>query len=212
VSVDLGTSQTPRAARAFLPGWRDPRLWIGLALVAASVVLGARLLGSEPKTVEVWVADRDLQVGEEIGADDLRLTTLERIGDEVAATYFLRDDDLPAEHVVVRAVGAGELLPRAALGEATTDRLELAVWAPSVAIPGGVRPGSVVDVWITDDEGRTRRALDDVAVVDVPVPDADFGPSGDRQVVLSVPAEAEEAVGEVLAAAHAGTVSITRRS
>ncbi len=180
--------------------------------MAGSVLLGARLLGTDSSTMEVWVADRDLQVGEQVSATDLRLTTLDGLGDEVESTYFLQGDDLPADHVVTRAVGAGELLPRAALGEGVTGNVELAVWAPSVAIPSGVRAGSVVDVWITDEERGARLALDDVTVIDVPIPSGDFGPSGDRQVVLSVPTEFEQVLGDVLAAAHAGAVSITRRS
>ena len=34
----------PPAVRASTPGWRDPRLWVGVAIVAVSVVGGARLL------------------------------------------------------------------------------------------------------------------------------------------------------------------------
>ena len=158
------------------------------------------------------MADRDLQVGEAVDADDLRLATLDPLDDDLGVAYFLRGDTLPDAGVLQRAVGAGELLPRGALGEEATGHVEVAVWAPSVAIPGGVRPGSVVDVWVSDDQDGTRLALDDVTVVATPEGDGDFGPAGDRQVVLSVPAEVEDALGDVLAAAHAGTVSITRRS
>ena len=39
-------TQAPAATRVARPGWRDPRLWIGLLIVAGSVVLGARLLAA----------------------------------------------------------------------------------------------------------------------------------------------------------------------
>ena len=34
----------PAATRPTTPGWRDPRLWIGVVLVTGSVVAGARIL------------------------------------------------------------------------------------------------------------------------------------------------------------------------
>ena len=36
------------------PGWRDPRLWIGVAIVAVSVVVGSRLLAAADDSVAVW--------------------------------------------------------------------------------------------------------------------------------------------------------------
>ena len=42
--------------RGHRPAWRDPRLWIGVVLVAASVVAGARLLAAADDTVQVWAA------------------------------------------------------------------------------------------------------------------------------------------------------------
>jgi hypothetical protein len=50
VTTDTGTP----ALRVRRPGWRDPRLWIGVVLVAGSVVAGARLLAAADDTVQVW--------------------------------------------------------------------------------------------------------------------------------------------------------------
>ncbi len=179
--------------------------------MAASVVLGARLLGADPQTVEAWVADRDLVVGDRLDVDDLRAVRIDA-GGALADGYLLRRDDLPPDSVLTRPVARGELLPRAALGAEEAGLVEVALWAPAVAIPPGVRAGAVVDVWLVrPEDGRARLALDDVTVVAVPAAEADYGPGGDRQVVVAVPADAAETVGDVLAAAHAGTVSITRR-
>ena len=53
----------PRAPRSRRPGWRNPRLLLGLVLVAGSVVLGARLLAAADDTVGVWAVARDLPAG-----------------------------------------------------------------------------------------------------------------------------------------------------
>ena len=59
---DATDAATP-AQRVRRPGWRDPRLWIGVVLVAGSVVAGARLLAAADDTVQVWAAATDLGAG-----------------------------------------------------------------------------------------------------------------------------------------------------
>ena len=50
--VNLGITDTScRAPGAPPPGWRDPRLWIGVAIVAVSVLVGALVLGTSDDTV-----------------------------------------------------------------------------------------------------------------------------------------------------------------
>jgi len=41
----------PHATRSRRPGWRNPRLLLGIVLVAGSVILGARLLATAPRAV-----------------------------------------------------------------------------------------------------------------------------------------------------------------
>ena len=48
-----------RASRSRPPGWRNPRLVIGLALVAGSVLLGARLLAAAQRHgCSIWAVGR----------------------------------------------------------------------------------------------------------------------------------------------------------
>ena len=73
-------------------------------------------------------------------------------------TYFVADEELPSDLQLTRGVGAGELLPRAAVGpagEAGTVQLPVAV--DTSLVPPAVRAGSVVDVYLTGatDQGAT---------------------------------------------------------
>ena len=70
-------TDTPSARRATAPGWRDPRLWIGVAIVAASVLAGALVLGTSDDTVPVWAAADSLGAGHTLTAGDL---TVRRVG------------------------------------------------------------------------------------------------------------------------------------
>src|SRR5690242_3396447 len=54
--MDLLEVPAPVAARLRRPGWRDPRLLSGVALVAGAVALGSWVVSSAQHTVPVYVA------------------------------------------------------------------------------------------------------------------------------------------------------------
>jgi hypothetical protein len=111
------------------------------------------------------------------------------------ASYVTTDEDLPADLRLVRGVGAGELLPRAALGGADrdADTVELPVAVDAEQVPPAVAAGSVVDVYLGG--GRVAGppagpVLDDATVVAAPPMEATFGATtGRRQLVLAVSSE-----------------------
>lgn len=182
----------PAAVRAARPGWRDPRLWIGIAIVAICVVGGARLLASADDTVEVWAVAADEPAGATLVSDDLVAHRI-RFGDPSDATgYYRVGDPLPDHATLVRGVGAGELLPRGAVGSpGDGGLLQLPLAVDPAAVPAGVGPGSAVDVYVV---GRgAHRAVDPspvlsgVSVVAV-VPGGAL--DGSTELTLGVPAQA----------------------
>jgi len=214
VSTDLGKPDAPPAARAARPGWRDPRLWIGVALVAVSVLAGARLVGGADDTIEVWAATAELAPGQPVGEAELTARRV-RFDDAADAARYLRvGETLPDDATAARAVGAGELVPVAALGGGSAGLQEVPVWAPYDAVPGNLEPGAVVDVWVTPRSGESeqgaRLVLDDVVVIAAPRRTDGLGPSGNRQVLVGVPPEDAEGLGLVLAAAKDDRVALVR--
>ena len=207
----------PPAVRARAPGWRDPRLWLGVALVAVSVLVGARLLGGADDTVEVWSAGADLAAGQPVTEGDLVARRV-RFHEAADRERYLRvGDRLPDDATLSRAVGAGELLPAGALSAAEEGLTEVPIWAPAEVIPASIEPGSVVDVWVTPPPGAGNVAkgsvlvLDDVVVVAVPRGEDSFGPGGNRQVLVGVSDGAAPEVGQALAAAKDNRIVITRQ-
>jgi hypothetical protein len=153
VAINLGRAPaapaslpgTP-ATRVTRPGWRDPRLWIGVVIIAVSVLAGARLLGAGDDSVQVWAVAHDEAAGVSLGPDDLVAHRV-RFDDGGAGAYFLATDALPADMTLDRPVTAGELLPRAAVGpRARLAQLPLSV--DPAAVPPSVGPGSTVDVYV----------------------------------------------------------------
>jgi hypothetical protein len=185
------------ATRATAPGWRDPRLWVGAAIVAVSVVVGARLVGAADDSVAVWAVASDMGAGDTVTADDLVAQRVRFAEPGQLDTYFPADEALPADLSLRRGVGAGELLPRSAVGPATElDTLQLPIAVDPALVPPTVGPGSVVDVYLTgsggeDDrpEGRGTAVLTGVTVIDAPPLDEGFAVSGRRQLVLGVAEE-----------------------
>src|SRR5688572_3585436 len=213
----------PPALRATAPGWRDPRLWVGIVIVAVSVVAGARLLAAADDTVSVWAVAADVGAGDALTPEDLVATRVRFADSGDLATYFTVDDRLPAELEVTRGVGAGELLPRAAVGSlGATNTLEVPVAVEAEQVPGSVEAGSVVDVYLVASAGAAAGrgrgageepgpALAAVTVVDAPPLAETFGTSGRRQLVLAVEEPEVRRFFRLLGALEGPVVTVVRR-
>lgn len=214
VSRDLGNSPgtpvPPPALRAARRGWRDPRLWLGVLLIAGSVVLGARLLAAADDTVTVWGMAADRGSGTPVAADDLEVQRVRFTDGAALAHYFPADQPVPEDLVLTRAVGAGELLARSAVGAAgDVPELEVPLAVDPQRVPPDVGTGSVVDVWVT---GSDRPALSGVTVVAAPSYDDGLALSGTRQVVVAVDDERAAAFERALGKLDDPVIRILQRS
>jgi hypothetical protein len=213
----------PAATRSVAPGWRDPRLWVGVALVAGSVVAGARILSGADDMTPVWSASSDLVAGQTLTADDLRATRVRFDEDTDRDHYLGVDDELPAALTLTRPLAAGELVPAAALGEEVVDdTVAVSIAVAAEHVPTDLVRGSRVDVWVISDRaladrrasrerGPAELVLGDIVVLDAPVVSDSFASATARQLVLSVPEADEEALGLVLAASGDDRVRVVGR-
>ena len=138
---------TEPARRVRRPSWRDPRLGVGVLLVAGSVALGTWVVSGAADGVPVYAAREVLTPGEALGSADLAVVEARVPG--AADVYLRADAPLPEDAVVTRLVGSGELVPVAAVGtDAAVD-----VRPVSIRIEGpmssGVVDGALVDLWLT---------------------------------------------------------------
>ncbi len=212
-----GAPDVQAATRSSTPGWRDPRLWIGVVLVAGSVVAGARILSGADDMTTVWAASSDLVAGQTLTADDLTATRV-RFDDGGDQQHYLPvDDELPGALTLDRPLTAGELVPVGALGEEADDStVAVSIAVAAEHVPTGLVRGSHVDVWVIGEDRRQRAAaelvLDDVLILDAPVVSDSFASATSRQLVLAVPQDDEESLGLVLAASGDDRVRVVGRS
>lgn len=229
----MSVSTDPRARGTALPGsppaarhragfWRDPRLAVGVALVAVCALLGATVLGGADATVGVWAARVPLTAGQSAAPADLVRREVRFADVADADRYVSADAPLPAGTVLTRDVGPGELLPRTTLG--STERaaaVEVPLSVPTDAVPATLRAGSVVDVWVTPDpdlaaDASARDAgsvlvLGRVRVVSVSRAGGALGPTASRQVIVGVEPSQEDALPTALAQLARGSVVLVRR-
>lgn len=214
-AVGAGLPGAPPAQRVQRAGWRDPRLWVGVAIVAVSVVAGARLLASADDTVPVWAASGDLAAGAPVGSADLEPHRV-RFADGDDLDGYYRATSPPPAGVLLRAVGDGELLPRTAVGPAEQDgTVQVPLSVDPEQVPPSVGRGSVVDVYVLGEaraDAAATPALAGVSVVDAPEVQDSFVVSGKRQLVLAVPEEQARRFFGLLGGTDPATLTVVRRS
>jgi hypothetical protein len=208
---------SPAATRSRSAWWRDPRLAVGVALVAVSVLLGAALLGGEDDGVEVWSARVPLAEGQSVRAADLARAVVSFESQADADRYLSAAAAPPSDAVLTREVASGELLPRAALGAGEqTPTVEVPLVVPPGAVPSTLRVGSVVDVWVTPDaaarpgEQESELVLTGVRVVAMDRAAGGLGAGGDRQVIVGVGSDQEANLPTTLGRLAGGSVVLVR--
>lgn len=218
-STPSSPTRASLATRARTPGWRDPRIVVGVVIVAASVLLGARLMASADDTVGVWAVERDLPEGASLGTAQLERREVRFREPADADRYVAATSDLPEDARLGRPMGAGELLPRSALASGSEPKLiEVPVSVAVNDVPATVRPGSVVDVWVSAKTAATGEAVtsalrvfDDVVVVSVPRSAGSLAPESTRQVIIGVEPDQADVLAKALGSTATGHVVITRQ-
>ena len=123
-------------------------------LLCGSVLLGARVLSAADDTVAVWGAQTSLARGQVLTSADLVPVRVRFAEAESADRYVAAADALPDGASLTRGLGAGELLPRAALAVSSEGVLvEVPLSVEAAGIPSSVAVGSRVDVWVTPSPG-----------------------------------------------------------
>jgi SAF domain len=183
----------PRRVRP--PRWLDLRLVLGLVLVLGSVLLGARVVSAADATVPVWAAAGDLAAGTVLTPEDL--VAVEVRLDDVAGSY-LAASTRPEGRTLARAVGDGELLPRAALSD-PARLVQLALPVQAGYVPPSLRRGQLVDVYAVADPALGAASVTDGGVNPVVTAVPVQAISGRAEGVLSTPTTTLQVVVSIAA-------------
>jgi hypothetical protein len=201
--VSMSTIRGPIAGRLKRPGWTDPRLLIGVLLIAVSVTATATIVSRADRTEPYLVARGTLTPGTVLSESTVVVAHV-RVGDG-----YVLEDDAPWGSIVTRVVKPGELIPESALAEpGVYDSRPVAV-SSALPLAEGIEPGAIVDVWLTREGlgGQESVLVASGLVVDqVDHGSGAFSGSAAEVVYVLVPADD---VGDFLAAlADDGEVAI----
>lgn len=191
--VEVLPGAAPRRVRP--PRWLDLRLVLGVLLVLASVLLGARIVSAADVTVPVWAVTGDLAAGTELTAEDLVAVDVRL---DAAADAYLSTATRPEGRTLGRAVRNGELLPRTALEE-SDELVQLALPVQSGYVPPALGRGQLVDVYAVADPAAGATAVADGSVTLVVREAPVQAISGRSEGVLSTPTTAVQVVVAVTA-------------
>ncbi|WP_022888362.1 hypothetical protein [Agromyces italicus] len=190
----------------------DPRLLIGLVLVAGSTFGVWALVSGLDDTVEVYVARETLVPGTPLELGDLDTASV-RLG--TSEQHYLLVEGAPDSSLVVaRTVPSGELVPVAAVDDADRTGLSTVVVPSRGPLPSGLEAGSRVDVWsakATERSGfEAPKVLVGGAEIAALVEEGGMMASEGASVELLIPREKVAALLEALAAGDAIDLVATR--
>lgn len=179
------------------------------------------MLGTSDETVPVWAAADTLDAGHVLSADDLAVRRVRFDDPEAAATYLRADRQLPPDLRLSHDVGAGELLPRAAVSPSEArDVRQVPLAVSPDQVPRAVGIGDLVDVYLrpasrTGCQGSPvcdgLPVLTGVTVVDAPPAGQAFGSDGSRMLVLAMSAAEAQRFFKLAAITDDAVVTVVGR-
>lgn len=142
------------ASRIRTPGWRDPRLIIGIILVVLSVAGVVTLIQSMDARQGYWAASVDIVPGAQASAEDFHIVQASMA--ESADRYWTAEDELPPHFLVSSTIRSGELLPVHDVAESDPDGRQQVGVRVSQDMPSAVTLGSRADAWVAlaSEDGR----------------------------------------------------------
>lgn len=188
----MNPSVGPIAARLKRPGWMDPRLLVGLMLIAISVWGTTSLVSRADRTEPFLVARETLTPGTPLSEKNVVISHV-RIGDG-----YISAEHPPWGSVVTRTIAPGELIPSSAVEDSEDfDSRPVAV-SSALPLAEGIEPGAVVDVWLVREglAGSESVLVASELVIDQVDRDSGAFSAGTETAYVLVPADE---VGDFLA-------------
>lgn len=146
----------PSALRIQRPQWRDPRLIIGMLLVAVSIIAGAAFATRVSQTTPVLAVRADVVAGDRLSADNFVSVDV-RLGDS-AARYVASPSEIPEGAIALDSMRAGELLALSSVGQPESLALRPVVIDVTSTVTRGVKAGDTVEIWHTTTPARQADA------------------------------------------------------
>jgi hypothetical protein len=198
---------SPPATRRLSDKWRDKRLYIGLALVFASVLAGALLLSNGNKSVEMLAARTDLAAGSTLTEDDIVTISVNLF--DTKNKYFSHSAKKKIlGQRLTRDINKGELFARGSLQKELCGSL-VSIPVAANNLPPTVQKGQRINLYTTSSttERQTQRILAAVAVQEVARPKSGLlSNNAQWSLLVRVP---DKKAGQIVQSMHGAELDVT---
>ena len=144
--------------------YRDTRLLTGAALVLGSTLVGGLAFAMVSSSEDVLVATTDIAEGDVLTPEHFAVAEV-RMG-ESREHYVQRPEAIGEGAVARESIARGELLPRAAVGQASDSAMRPVTIQVAQPVTSSLRKGALVDVWASGgEEGEPSTILVEGAIV-----------------------------------------------
>lgn len=124
------------------PAWRDPRLIVGLALIAVSIILTTSIVSAARGGATVYRATQAILPGDVLGPHNIAPTRL-----DVDTSVYATADALAPGATVSEEVAVGEILRVSAIADTSVETARRLVITVSDSLPSSVQAGDQLDLW-----------------------------------------------------------------
>lgn len=124
------------------PAWRDPRLIVGLALIAVSIILTTSIVSAARGGATVYRATQAILPGDVLGPHNIAPTRL-----DVDTSVYATADALAPGATVSEEVAAGEILRVSSIADTSAATARRLVITVSDSLPASVQAGDQLDLW-----------------------------------------------------------------
>lgn len=193
-------AQPESVRRLRKPTVKDPRLIVGVLLVAVSVWLGVWAVNDAQGLAIAYVARTPILAGQPVTQDNLEAieVNLTSAGDQYLTAPISSSETMYA----TKSVEVGELVPSAVLQSAADYTTRVLPVSTNAQLPESAGVGTTVDLWATPGKSAAPEAqpvlvAESLIVNELPASSSAFSASRGQTVHVVVP---EDLVSAVLAA------------
>lgn len=190
--------------RMHKPGFKDPKLIVGLILILISIAGVIGIIRINNQTYTYYTAKNDISIGQKI-TPDMLIEKQVNLGDS-KDRYLSREQLESGKYIAVRQIPAGELISSASAHENIQERRRLVTVTLDRGIASALKAGERVDIWVIssgkekqkvpegegkneDNESEQKPLVQNAEISTIAVDEGVLGANGHANVQLWIESE-----------------------
>ena len=141
--------------RIHKPGFKDPKLIVGLVLILISIAGVIGIIRINNQTYTYYTAKGDIPIGQKI-TPDMLVTKEVNLGDS-KDRYLSREQIESGKYIAVRQIPAGEFISSSSAQENIRENRRLITVTLDRGLAATFKPGEHVDVWVISPEKEKQK-------------------------------------------------------